>query len=87
MGYDRRWSKLARRFRMAHPFCADPFGIHSKDNRFEVSEEVDHIIPRSKGGTDEWSNLQALCTRCHSRKTATLDGGFGNAPRRSRGER
>ncbi len=27
----------------------------------EVALEVDHIIPRNKGGTDDLSNLQALC--------------------------
>jgi ATP adenylyltransferase len=30
--------------------------------------EVDHIVPRSRGGTDEPANLQALCYRCNSMK-------------------
>lgn len=29
---------------------------------------VEHIIPRSKGGTDEWVNLAAACSRCNSHR-------------------
>jgi len=32
--------------------------------------EVDHIIPQSKGGRDEWENLQLLHRHCHDEKTA-----------------
>ena len=32
--------------------------------------EVDHIIPRSKGGKDQYNNLQILHRHCHHRKTA-----------------
>ena len=31
--------------------------------------EIDHIKPRSLGGTDLLTNLQVLCARCHSVKT------------------
>jgi diadenosine tetraphosphate (Ap4A) HIT family hydrolase len=30
--------------------------------------EVDHIVPRVRGGTDDSDNLQALCYRCNSMK-------------------
>lgn len=31
---------------------------------------ADHIINRASGGSDDLSNLQALCTDCHKTKTA-----------------
>jgi len=37
---------------------------------------VDHIIPRSQGGTDDPENLKAMCKPCHSRKTVK-DGRWG----------
>ncbi len=30
---------------------------------------VDHVTPKSLGGTDELANLRTLCIRCHGRKT------------------
>jgi RNA-directed DNA polymerase len=33
--------------------------------------EVDHIIPKLKGGKDEYKNLQLLHRHCHDKKTAT----------------
>ena len=33
--------------------------------------EVDHIIPKSCGGKDEWKNLQLLHRHCHDVKTAS----------------
>ena len=38
--------------------------------------EVDHIIPKSKGGKDEYKNLQLLHRHCHDKKTAN-DGSPG----------
>lgn len=35
-----------------------------------ASEEVDHIVPLSQGGTDARDNKQGLCTPCHRAKTA-----------------
>ena len=30
--------------------------------------EVDHIVPRNQGGSDDLSNLQSLCFRCNAAK-------------------
>ncbi|WP_336250955.1 HNH endonuclease [Stomatohabitans albus] len=36
--------------------------------------QVDHIIARQDGGTDDPWNLQTLCIYCHSRKTYRENG-------------
>lgn len=33
-----------------------------------AAENVDHIIPRSKGGAHTWDNVVAACKPCNSRK-------------------
>jgi ATP adenylyltransferase len=45
----------------------------SSDERFL---EVDHIVPRSKGGGDGVENLQALCWRCNGSKSNRDDADF-----------
>lgn len=32
------------------------------------AENLDHVIPRSKGGEHTWENVVAACRRCNSRK-------------------
>lgn len=39
----------------------------------ETNLTVDHIVPLSKGGTDDLGNLQFLCARCNSSKGARLE--------------
>jgi 5-methylcytosine-specific restriction endonuclease McrA len=34
---------------------------------------IDRRIPRSRGGSSDRSNLQALCTRCNSAKGTRLE--------------
>ncbi len=45
--------------------------------------EIDHSIPRSKGGKDEYNNLQLLHKHCHDAKTAedgSVGGGIDSYP-------
>ena len=60
-GYDNRWRKARAAFLREHPVCLRCGAI---------ATDVDHIVPRALGGSDEWWNLQAWCHACHSRKTA-----------------
>jgi 5-methylcytosine-specific restriction endonuclease McrA len=32
------------------------------------AENIDHVIPRSKGGTHSWENVVAACRPCNARK-------------------
>lgn len=45
-----------------------------------AATDVDHIDGDASNNDD--ANLQPLCRRCHSRKTAREDGGFGNRKKR-----
>ena len=44
-----------------------------------AATEVDHIIPKAKGGSDDESNLQPLCSECH-RKKSLADKGYRTKP-------
>ena len=37
-----------------------------------TAENLDHVIPRSRGGTHTWDNVVAACRRCNSRKENRL---------------
>lgn len=40
---------------------------------------VDHVVPHSKGGSSDISNLQALCEACNRAKRDTVPGAGGLA--------
>jgi ATP adenylyltransferase len=50
-------------------FRCDLCGISAEERALEV----DHILPRRHGGTDDLSNLQALCYKCNANKGARDD--------------
>ena len=65
-GYGKQWTKtrdlvMARDLNLCQPCLAK--------GRPTPAKEVDHILSKRKGGTDEHSNLQAICTGCHAEKT------------------
>ena len=54
-------------------------GISAKDRPLDV----DHIIPRSRGGKTELANLQALCSKCNRSKRNQDDTDFRSWPHAS----
>ncbi|MCP4820872.1 MAG: HIT domain-containing protein [Shimia sp.] len=42
----------------------------------QIALHIDHIIPRSKGGSDDLSNFQALCMTCNTNKRDRDDTDF-----------
>ena len=38
------------------------------EGRITPANEVDHIVPKARGGTDAYDNLQAINHECHERK-------------------
>lgn len=79
-GYGYRWQKASAAFILAHPLCQCD---ECKEGALRVrpSEVTDHRIPHRGDMRLFWdsSNWQAMAKECHDRKTATEDGGFGNA--------
>lgn len=72
-GYGARWRRIRAAYLRVHPICA-------VEGCGQPATNVDHIIPRPDG-SDRWDNLQGLCSRHHSIKTARDDGGWGNGRR------
>jgi len=70
-----RVAKLLKQQKGKCPHCELYF-------REEDAMEIDHIIPRTLGGKDEYKNLQLLHTHCHDTKTAE-DGSVGGTHNKS----
>src|SRR5262245_39488172 len=59
--YGGDWSMKRRRTLARDPVC--PCGL-------EPSIEVDHVIARADGGSNDESNLRGIGARCHAEKSA-----------------
>lgn len=67
-GYGSDWEKTRKRILARDSGLCQP---HLKNNKYRPAKQVDHIVPKFEGGTDDDSNLQSICTECHEAKTAT----------------
>jgi len=75
-GYGAAWQRISARVVKTYGACVRCGTTGSKDNPLTA----DHIVPKSKGGTDDEWNLECLCRKCNSAKhNKTL--GAASAPR------
>lgn len=58
-----RWREKSRMVRQSDGRCAYCGGL---------PETTDHVVPRSRGGSDAWSNLVACCVQCNRVKADRL---------------
>ena len=79
VGYNRQWERQARAFLAQYFWCgARPGGQRPVMSRcheqgiHRLATQVDHVIPHNGNAQlfdDMTGNCQALCDRCHARKT------------------
>ncbi|HZG82047.1 MAG TPA: HNH endonuclease [Brevibacillus sp.] len=77
-GYDSKWQRYSKSFLRRNPLCACE---DCKKLPVPLPAEVtDHIVPHKGDKRLFWDpkNHQPMNKRCHDRKTAREDGGFGN---------
>lgn len=66
-GYGYAWQKLRKRILERDKYLCM---LCAEQGRLSEATDVDHIINKAKGGTDDESNLQSLCAPCHKEKTS-----------------
>jgi 5-methylcytosine-specific restriction protein A len=65
-GYGADWRKVRLEVLQRDSYLCQP---HRKIGKLVEAREVDHIVNKASGGTDDPSNLQAICRECHRTKT------------------
>lgn len=71
----KEYVQLARRpaFTRFNVFLRDQFTCQYCDGEFPTQElTFDHIVPRSRGGRTEWTNVVAACSTCNLKKANKL---------------
>lgn len=69
-GYGSAWDKLRKIVMERDQRLCQCDECQGGRLRVVAAQEVDHIIPKAKGGTDDLGNLRAVSSDCHKRITA-----------------
>lgn len=80
-GYNYEWRVASKAFLRRNPLCHTCL----VRGRLVPATVVDHLVPHLMDHDRFWneSNWRAKCKRCHDIKTATEDGGFGYARKKT----
>lgn len=65
-GYGRQWVHARNRVMLRDCGICQPC---KADGIVHMGTEVDHIVPKAEGGTDDDANLQTICKARHRAKT------------------
>lgn len=82
--YGSRWRKARAIYLRSNPLCVQCIAA----SLIVPANVVDHIEPHKGDEALFWNraNWQSLCAPCHSTKTASEDGGFGNERAKQRND-
>lgn len=70
-GYGYQWQKLRKQVLQRDAYlCQECY----RNKKLTPATDVDHVVPKSAGGTDDESNLQCLCKSCHELKSLMESG-------------
>ncbi len=73
-GYGAAWERTRKRILERDNYLCQC--RHCKaEGRTTVATDVDHVVPRARGGSDHDANLQAINGDCHKRKSIEDQGG------------
>jgi 5-methylcytosine-specific restriction protein A len=61
----RRLQAMRKRLFEEHPLCVEC----ERQGRISAATRRDHIKPLAEGGSDDDTNIQGLCERCHDIKS------------------
>ena len=61
--YGPQWRKIRNRYASKHPLCEQWL----KEGRYTPMQEVHHILPINRGGSNDESNLMSVCHSCHEK--------------------